>query len=90
MNTQTTKIAITFPKTLHRRAKQLAAQEYGLPFPDLVRHLLIDYVEKRMEYPVEILDEKTEKSLGRALEDVKAGKVFIPKNDKELRTFLGL
>jgi hypothetical protein len=44
-NLSTTKVTISFPDTLVRRAKQRSAEQFGFDFPELVRKLVADYIE---------------------------------------------
>lgn len=66
---------ITFDPVLIRKAERRAKQ-YGINFPEYIRHLIVNDIKSDESLHVEMLnDPELEESLGKALEDVRAGRV---------------
>jgi hypothetical protein len=66
---------ITFDPVLILRAERRARQ-YGVNFPEYIRLLIVNDTKPIVSPEVEMLnDPELEKSLGRALEDMKSGRV---------------
>lgn len=65
---------------IEARIKQL-----GIPsIPEYFRHLAINDVKNIVDNSIEVLDEETEKKLGKALEDYKKGRYTIITNKRQL------
>ncbi len=60
------------------------AKRFGISFAEYLRHLAIKDIETE-EY--EILDEKTEKELGKAFEDYRKGDYVVLKDSKSIDTY---
>lgn len=66
---------ITFDPVLILRAERRARQ-YGVNFPEYIRLLIVNDTKPIVSPEVEMLnDPELEESLGKALDDVKAGRV---------------
>ena len=77
---------ITFPmemwKFIQKRIDQL-----GFSVPEYIRFLVAGD-KSEMEYGIPYVDEETERDIGKALEDVKAGRVTSLKSKKEISDHL--
>jgi hypothetical protein len=80
----TIKKQITFPTELVELVEE-KRRKYGLNFNEYIRHILVLNIEKE---PIPFVDEETEQSVGRGLEDIRKGRVVSVKNKKELDEFL--
>ena len=88
MVNQTTKVAITFPKRLVQQAAQYSVKEYGIKFPELVRHLLVEFIKEHNK--TVILSEESIREVGTAFEDFKRGDYMVvdPRNERALNQAL--
>lgn len=87
MNTaQTTQeqIKISVSRELNSLLKS-RAQNIGVPVTQYVKNLIINDVK---EYPTYQVDEKTEKRIGKSLQDIKEGRYTVIRNEKELKAHL--
>lgn len=81
---------ITVSPQLYHLAN-LQAMRLGLSFPEYVRHLLANAVERKEEY-IPMVDEETEKRIGESLKDIEKGNYIVvePGDKKALEKALGL
>lgn len=88
MNTQTTKIAITFPIKLASRLRDKAEFEYGFDLPEMVRKLAANYVDQDIE-PFSYITSKQEAAYVADIQRTKLllvkGKIKAARSTKELR-----
>lgn len=88
MNTQTTKIAITFPTVLAQRLRQKAGEQYGFDLAEIVRKLAADYVDEPSDF-IEYVSKSQEAQYEEDWEETKSlmakGKITPASSIKELR-----
>lgn len=77
---------ITFSTTLYYNAVQTANKK-GITFQDYIRHLLVKDIEEKKE-PLYVVDAKTEKEIGQALDDVAHNRGTLVRTDEELEKHL--
>ncbi len=88
MNTQTTKIAITFPKVLMSRLRDRAEAEYGFSVPEIVRKLAADYIDNPQDEAWTITPEQEAvyiKDIAETEKLLAEGKVVAASSGEELR-----
>lgn len=79
---------ITFSPQLYHLTN-IKAEEIGLSFPDYLRHLLAIALEKETAY-ILLVNEETEKRIGKSLEALEKGKYIEIKDDQALSKALGI
>ena len=79
---------ITFSPQLYYLTN-IKAEKLGLSFPDYLRYLLAETLEKESAY-IPLVDEETEKRIGKSLEALEKGKFIEVKDDKVLGKVLGI
>lgn len=88
-NKVTTKTSITKQIVFPKKLIALAETKYssmGLNLPEYIRHLIIKDIEDISNLPM--VDEETEKAIGRSLADYKAGRYTTLKSAEEIDAFL--
>lgn len=77
---------ITFSPHLYIMLEE-KAKKLGVAFPEYIRMLAVSDIKKQVE-ELPMVDEETEKQIGKSLKDLKTGKYTIIKTAKELNTHL--
>ena len=77
---------VVFPAPLYK-LMETRLDQLGISAPEYVRQLVIEDV-KPLYKEIPFVDEEAEKSIGRAIEDIKNGKIHKFNSLKELREFL--
>lgn len=84
-NKVTTKTSITKQIVFPKKLIDLAESKYsrmGLNLPEYLRHLIIKDVEDLSNLPM--VDEQTEKAIGRSMEDLAAGRYTVLSSTEEI------
>lgn len=83
---RTVQSMITFPQNLYRLV-EMRAKRYGMLVPEYIRFLALDDIRDEAD-KVEILDEKTSREVGKALKDIKEGRVSrVLKNEDDIDSY---
>lgn len=76
---------IVFPKKMVDLV-QIKLNQLGINLPEYVRYLILKDTEGLLSTPM--LDEETEKAVGRSLEDISAGRYTTLSTDEEIDNYL--
>lgn len=85
MVTPQTQIKLNLPVTL-KDFLESKARRFGIPMSDYLKHLILKDVEGE-EYPVFKPSDATIKAAKKAMQDLKAGKSVLIKDQKDLDKF---
>lgn len=77
---------ITFSPHLHNLVEK-KAEKLGVSFPEYIRMLAVSDIKKQVE-ELPMVDEETEKQIGKSLQDLKSGKFTTIRNAKALTAYL--
>ncbi len=77
---------ITFSPHLYHLLEE-KAENLGISFPEYIRMLAVSDIKKRVE-ALPMVDEETEKQIGKSLQDLKIGRYTTVRNGKELKEYL--
>ena len=77
---------ITFSPNLYTLVEG-KAEKLGISFPEYIRMLAVSDIKEQVE-EIPMVDEETEKQIGKSLQDLKEGKYTEIKTEKELDAYL--
>lgn len=77
---------ITFSPHLYNLVEK-KAEQLGVSFPEYIRMLAVSDIKKQVE-ELPMVDEETEKQIGKSLQDLKAGRYTTIKTKRELDAYL--
>ncbi len=77
---------VGFPQPLFKLIK-IRLEQLGISTPEYIRHLVIEDI-KPLYKDIPTVDENTEESIGRALDDIDAGRVTRLKSTSQIKNHL--
>jgi len=73
---------ITFSPNLYTLVER-KAEKLGVSFPEYIRILAVSDIKEQVE-ELPMVDEETEKQIGRSLQDIKKGRYTVLKSDEDI------
>lgn len=73
---------ITFSPHLHDLVEK-KAEKLGVTFPEYIRMLAVSDIKKQVE-ALPMVDEATEKQIGKSLQDLQEGRYTVLRTDKDI------